>query len=244
MNHDGSKDRSKFPAWYHIYVPYKIGQANLGIIIPLLILALGGSGKDIGLATMLFSLVSMITAVGWGKLSDSREIRKPFIVIGFIGLFLCFMMLSLATSYYQIIIIYSMSALLTAAEPPITTVYLLRSSRKNEWDEALGRFNELCGWAWVAGLGIGALLMIYLDIFEISMVLGILVSISVFLAIKKMRDVPVYIKRPHIGIFFTQVVEKRRFVPNFMLHLPDFMKIKNKNNRNFFVSIFFLCVGS
>ncbi|HHN81255.1 MAG TPA: MFS transporter [Methanomicrobia archaeon] len=232
------------PSWYLIFVPYKIGQANVSMLIPLLILSLGGSGGEVGLAAMLFSLVSMLASIMWGRISDAYEVRKPFIVLGFMGLTLCCGLLYFVTDSLVIIVVYSLTAILVAAEPPITPVYLLRLSRKEEWEDAIGRFNELCGWAWVAGLGIGAVLATSVDLHIISALMAACVFVSVAAALTRLYDVPVYINRRGIRIFFTQVVERRRFVPNIILHMPRWPSFRKDNNRLFFTGIVLLFTGS
>lgn len=244
MHIRGWRPRSSIPAWYLIFVPYKVGQANVSMLIPLLILSLGGSGGEVGLAAMLFSLASMLASVFWGRLSDSYEVRKPFIILGFVGLLLCCALLYFVMDSYLVIVIYSITAILVAAEPPITPIYVLRFSRKEEWEDAIGRFNELCGWAWVVGLAIGALLATSVDLHVISALMAACVLVSVIAALLRLRDVPVYINRRGIKIFFTQVVERRRFVPNLVLHMPHWPSFRRDNNRMFFTGILLLFTGS
>jgi MFS family permease len=232
------------PRWYAIYIPYKIGQAIISTIIPMMILSLGGTGSKVGLATMLFSLVSMSFSVVWGTLSDKRELRKPFILMGIGGNILCLMLLSVSTTHMFVIACYALCAILMAAEAPITPVYLLRGSHKSEWDSALGKFNALCGWSWVAGLSLGAIIVSMVSLDVIAVITACIISISFAAALLGMRDVPVYLARPRISIRANHIVERRRFAPNYILHLPRFPRFRNNNNRLFFLATMVLYIGS
>lgn len=244
MQYDEKRTISGMPLWYAIYIPYKIGQAVISTIIPMLILSLGGTGTKVGLATMLFSLVTMTFAVVWGKLSDARELRKPFILIGIGGTILCLLLMYVSTTHLFVIICYALCAVLMAAEPPITPVYLLRNAHKSEWDRALSRFNTLCGWAWVSGLGLGAVLVYAVSLHTIALVTAAIVGLSLFTAHFWMPDAPVYLMRPRIAIMVSQVVERRRFLPNYVLHLPRLPHIRSSNNRLFFLASLILYVGT
>ncbi len=232
------------PRWYAIYIPYKIGQAIITTIIPMMILSLGGTGSNVGLSTMLFSLVSMGFSVVWGTLSDKRELRKPFILMGIGGNIICLLLLSVSTTHMFVIACYALCAVLMAAEAPITPVYLLRGSHKTEWDSALGRFNALCGWSWVTGLTLGAIVVTMVSLNIIAAITAVIISLSFVAALFGMRDVPVYIARPRISIRANHIVERRRFAPNYVLHLPKFPRFKTNNNRLFFLATMILYIGS
>jgi len=209
-----------------------------------MILQLGGTGKDVGVAVMLFSLSAMLSTVWWGTLSDKKEVRKPFIILGFFGLLLCFLFLTIAPSYRFVIFVYTMCGALMSAEPPVTPVYLLRLTKKEGWDEVIGKFNAFCGWSWVFGLAIGWIFVMYYDLHDMSIFMAVLVSVSIIFSYSMLNDVPVYIMRPHIKVFLSQVVEKRRVLPNFLLHFPKPIRFEKTNNRNFFVAMLLMFVGS
>ncbi|MBN1785516.1 MAG: MFS transporter [Candidatus Methanofastidiosa archaeon] len=244
MSEDDTSGRKKDPYWYYYYIPFKMGQANLGVLIPLFILNLGGSAKEIGISSMLFSLVTIIATIIWGRFSDETGKRKPYIVMGFLGLSICFLLLNFSNNDLQVIAIYALLAFFMAAELPITPIYLLRNVSKGRWDDAFSRFNALCSWALTTGLVLGGVMMMFVDIEQTAMVLFLISLLSVILAKFRMSDMPMPLKRSKMGVFPSQIVERKRFMPNFVLHFPRLPKTTNNNNRNFFYAIALLFMGS
>jgi len=230
--------------WHYYYLPYKIGQANLGVLVPLFILDLGGSANEIGIITMLFSLFTLISTVIWGRLSDETGKRKQYILIGFIGLSICFMLLAFSFNVMYVAIIYSVMAVLISAELPITPVYILKNLGDKSWDDTFGRFNSICSWGLTLGLVIGALALAVFDIYQTSLIIFILSSASIFLVLFLMKDTSYKFKRGSTGLFPTHIIERKRFIPNFVLHLPHFSRTKNSKTMYFFLSIVFLFIGS
>ncbi len=126
-----------------------MAQGCTSILLPLLILNLGGKAKEVGLIIGIYTAASMIGTVLWAKLSDKLKKRKIFILFGFLGTSLSYFALSAASSLQAVLAIQIVFALIIAAEVPVSTVYILRSATKHEWDDAIGRFNQIGGWAWL-----------------------------------------------------------------------------------------------
>jgi len=66
-----------------------------------------------------------------------------------------------------------------ASTVPIPVLIITKVFRLEDWDCAIGRFNEIGGWAWVAGLAIGFLLSQVLSLRWIFAVLGLIGLLSV-----------------------------------------------------------------
>jgi len=133
------------------------------VIIPIIILGLGGNAGAIGTSSMLFSLVTILTTIIWGRFSDETSKRKLYILMGFLGLALCFLFIAFTTSYIQVILIYSILTFFMAAELLITSLLILRGTERKDRDGKFGRFNLVCSWALTAGLVLGGISIMFFD---------------------------------------------------------------------------------
>jgi len=80
-------NNAKSDLWFVIFVPFAASMAASGTLIPLFLLALGGSVSQIGIFSSLTSVVSLVLAFIWGRLTDATGKRKIFILITFFSAF-------------------------------------------------------------------------------------------------------------------------------------------------------------
>ena len=237
-------DLMKSQNFFYIFIPFKIAQGCSSVLIPLLIVDLGGRAKEVGLVMGLYTVFSMFGTIFWGKISDKFKKRKTCILIGFSGTFLSYLFLSMATTLSQVILIQIFFGVFIAAEIPVTTVYILRSTNKFYWDEAIGRFNKITGWAWVIGLGLGSIALFFVSIPDLFLMNSFIAAISLVLGQKYLKQKPIYINRSTFRIYLTQIVEKARYIPNYLIHLPAIRISENKKVKAFLISSFLIFTAS
>ncbi|NJE08249.1 MFS transporter [Thermococcus sp. M39] len=226
--------------WFYSFVPFKISTGGTAPLIPLLTLAVGGGPSEVGVVTAVGSSFSMLGGLFWGKLSDKLNRRKVFLIIGFLGSALMTFVFVLNRSVPQVILTNAIYSFFIASTIPIPILIITKSFRFEDWDYAIGKFNEICGWAWVIGLMIGFVLSQFLSIREIFIVLGVIGLISVPWGIKVIREVPLHIDRKILGVYFGYVIEKFRYLPNMIIHMPHFSCGKFKI---FYLSTFLFWIG-
>jgi len=234
----------KSQKFFYIFVPFKIAQGCTSVLLPLLIVELGGKAKEVGIVLGLYTAVSMFGTVFWGKISDKFKKRKTCILIGFTGTFLSYLLLSMAFNLYEVILIQTFFAFFIAAEIPVTTVYILRSTNKFYWDDAIGKFNKIGGWAWVMGLGIGAITLFFVSIQNLFLLNSVISAISLILGFKYLKQRPIHINRRTFKLRLTQIVERTRYIPNYLIHLPVIRLTENKKVNSFLISTFLILIAS
>ena len=239
-----SCDLMKSQKFFYIFVPFKIAQGCASVLLPLLIVELGGKAKEVGIVLGLYTAVSMFGTVFWGKISDKFKKRKTCILIGFLGTFLSYLFLSMASNLYEVILIQTFFALFIAAEIPVTTVYILRSTNKFYWDDAIGKFNKIGGWAWVTGLGIGAITLFFVSIQNLFLLNSFVSAISLILGFKYLKQKPIHINRRTFKLRLTQIVERTKYIPNYLIHLPAIRITGNKKVNSFLISTFLILMAS
>jgi ubiquinone/menaquinone biosynthesis C-methylase UbiE/predicted MFS family arabinose efflux permease len=234
----------KTPKWFYTFVPFKFAAGCSSPLIPLLIISLGGTATDISIVSSAYSMVSMVFLVVWGKLSDSTQKRKPFLVLGFSGFSVALLFFSQVQSIADALLIQVVSAVFAAATVPVSSVYILRSARKEFWDQAIGEFNRIGGYAWALGMLLGTFLLVFLGMDSLFIILGAFSFLSAILFQKMVRENPIYIDRDRIVLFVNTITEKFRLMPSYIIHLPHFTRFESKRLRNFYLASFVLFVSS
>lgn len=225
-------------------MPFKFAAGCSSPLIPLLIISFGGTATDISLASSAYSVVSMIFLVIWGKFSDSTQKRKPFLVLGFAGFSLALLLFSQAHTVSYALYIQVMSAIFAAATIPVSSIFLLRSTRKEFWDHALGEFNRIGGYAWAFGMLFGTILLTVLRIEDLFILLGVICFSSSILFQTSVREKPVYINRDRIAFFAHTITEKLRLMPSYLIHFPQITAFENRRLKSFYLASFVLFVSS
>jgi ubiquinone/menaquinone biosynthesis C-methylase UbiE/predicted MFS family arabinose efflux permease len=234
----------KTPQWFYTFIPFKFAAGCSSPLIPLLVISLGGTATDISIVSSAYSSVSMIFLIIWGKLSDSTQKRKPFLVMGFAGFSLTLLLFSQVTSIPYTVYLQITSAVFAAATVPISSVYILRSARKEFWDQAIGEFNKISGYAWAFGMLFGTLVLAVVGIQILFVVLGIICFSSAVVFQKMVREKPIYINRDKIVSFANVMTEKMRLMPSYIIHFPQFMSFETRKLKNFYLASFVLFLSS
>ena len=85
----------------------------------------------------------------WGSFSDKYELRKPFMVIGFIGYASTFMLYSFVTDSFQFLMVAIIGAFFSSAALPVGQAYLTTSTEKK--GERIGLFLIAQSFGWFVG---------------------------------------------------------------------------------------------
>jgi MFS family permease len=234
----------KTPKWFYTFIPFKFAAGCSSPLIPLLVISLGGTATDISLVASVYSIVSMIFLIIWGRLSDNAQKRKPFLVLGFTGFALLLLVFSFAQSVTHVVFLQVVSAVFAAATVPVSSVYILRSARKEFWDQAIGEFNKISGYAWAFGMLLGTVLLTFLRIHDVFILIGIIGFVSPVLFQKMVREKPIYINRDGIITFANVMTEKLRLMPSYIIHFPEIISFDTNRLKNFYLASFVLFVSS
>jgi MFS family permease len=147
-----------FPRWFYAFTPHKVGNGLTATLLPLFVVqGIGGSVADVGWVTSLTALASVPGSILWGNLSDRWGRRRPFLHLGFLGLGASLLLTGLGHTIMQVLILSALGGALGAAIGPVGSALVLDDAPQEEWPERLGRFNQIGGWSFVAGMLIGTL---------------------------------------------------------------------------------------
>ncbi|WP_456321380.1 MFS transporter [Palaeococcus sp. (in: euryarchaeotes)] len=235
----------KIPAWFYSFVPFKIATGGASILLPLYLLSLGGGASDVGVMNALASFASMTGTLFWGNLSDRTLKRRVFISLGFASTSVFLALFAIVDNPRELILVNMAYAFFLATTISVPVVLVLRSVRKTYWDYGLGKFNEISGWGWVFGLAIGLTLSKFISMSASFLLFAIISFPSILMGMKSIREIPIYINRDAIRTFRNTVIQKARYAPGFVLHMPTRDSFKKLSKfRSLYTSFFLLWIAS
>ncbi|MEF8726575.1 MAG: MFS transporter, partial [Candidatus Bipolaricaulota bacterium] len=141
--------------WYYSYSLANLAAGGVSILIPLYVLHLGGEVSDIGLLTAAGNLVGIAASLTWGALSDRWNRRKLFVVIGFLGVGLSFILMSIVETFSLLLLLNSTYILFWMSAASVATILIIEKESRGDWDHKIASFNFSSGLGWTLGLAIG-----------------------------------------------------------------------------------------
>jgi len=138
--------------WHISVIPLYMAIGSPGLLATLVALTLGASIAEIGAMTAAGAIATFIFSIVWGKLSDYSGIRKRYLLFFTLALGPIFLMLSLANSVQQIIIIYTMASAITAGVAPIAVMYTVECCRLEDWQVGVARYSSVASVGNILGL--------------------------------------------------------------------------------------------
>ena len=227
----------KAPAWFYAFLPNKIGSGST-ISLPAIFITeiLGGNVAMVGLASSITSAATVPASAIWGWLSDRYGTRKLYLILGFLGFGIPTLLTGMSHTVVQYIVLSALVGALSVAGTPVSSTLIMDTTAKDEWDESFGRFNQISGWGVVLGRVVGLLCITYgigffgneftqRGLWILSGGLSILGVLWAWRMVPEPRMAKPRRPREHdAGISLRSgfsMVERSRFLPNSMHHLPS-----------------------
>jgi multidrug resistance protein len=132
---------------------------GFGIIIPVLPFyaeEMGVNPTQLGLLMAVYSLMQLIFAPFWGRLSD-RIGRKPVMMIGITGLAISFFMQAIATELWMLFAARILGGLLSSANMPTAMAYVADITTPENRGKGMGIVGAAVGLGFVFGPAIGGI---------------------------------------------------------------------------------------
>lgn len=132
---------------------------GFGIMIPVLPFyaeEIGASPTELGLLMAVYSLMQLIFAPLWGKISD-RYGRKPVMLVGIGGLALSFFMMAVSTNLWMLYAARIIGGILSAANMPTTMAYAADITTSEDRGKGMGMIGAGIGLGFVFGPALGGI---------------------------------------------------------------------------------------
>ncbi|MBT2687304.1 MFS transporter [Bacillus sp. ISL-47] len=130
---------------------------GFGIIIPVIPFyaeELGASPTQLGLLMAVYSLMQLLFAPMWGRISD-RIGRKPVIMIGIFGLGLSFFMMALSSELWMLFAARIIGGFLSSANMPTVMAYVADITSEEDRGKGMGIIGAAVGLGFIFGPAIG-----------------------------------------------------------------------------------------
>ncbi|MGJ7921117.1 MFS transporter [Neobacillus sp. LXY-4] len=130
---------------------------GFGIIIPVLPFyaeEIGATPTELGLLMSVYSLMQLLFAPMWGKISD-RIGRKPVMLLGIVGLAISFFMMAGAKSLLMLFLARIIGGFLSSANMPTTMAYVADITTPEDRGKGMGIIGAAIGLGFVFGPAIG-----------------------------------------------------------------------------------------
>jgi MFS transporter, DHA1 family, multidrug resistance protein len=132
---------------------------GFGIIIPVLPFyaeKMGASPAQLGLLMAVYSLMQLIFAPFWGRLSD-RIGRKPVMMVGIAGLSLSFFIQAMSTELWMLFAARIIGGILSSANMPTAMAYVADITSPENRGKGMGIIGAAVGLGFVFGPAIGGI---------------------------------------------------------------------------------------
>lgn len=130
---------------------------GFGIIIPVLPFfaeKVGASPAQLGMLMAVYSLMQLIFAPVWGRISD-RIGRKPVMLIGIAGLAISFFLMAISDQLWMLFAARIIGGLLSSANMPTTMAYVADITTPENRGKGMGIIGAAVGLGFIFGPAIG-----------------------------------------------------------------------------------------
>lgn len=132
---------------------------GFGIIIPVMpfyVEEIGASPTQLGLLMAVYSLVQLLFAPMWGRISD-RIGRKPVMMIGILGLALSFFLMAVSSQLWMLFAARIIGGLLSSANMPTVMAYVADITSEEDRGKGMGIIGASVGLGFIFGPAIGGI---------------------------------------------------------------------------------------
>ncbi|MDH4123401.1 MAG: MFS transporter [Thermoplasmata archaeon] len=221
-------ERPAYDKWYYCYLPIGIANGATSLLIVLFAYQLGANVGQIGLIAAASSLSSVPAYMIWGSLSDRIKRRKPFVILGFVGMAICLILMGISDNVPDYFIANLLFGFLSSASAPVATILVIETAKKDQWAKRIAAFSQIGGIGWVAGLALGAIWLQFemlnmpLDnamraLFILGAALALISSIGAWKWIKEPRK-KIIAKPIALEEHLYVTIERLKYIPLRMLH--------------------------
>lgn len=142
-----------------LFVVMFLVMVGFGIIIPVLPFyaeEMGANPTELGLLMAVYSLMQLIFAPMWGRLSD-RIGRKPVMMIGITGLALSFFIQAISTELWMLFVARILGGMLSSANMPTAMAYVADITTEENRGKGMGIIGAAVGLGFVFGPAVGGI---------------------------------------------------------------------------------------
>jgi predicted MFS family arabinose efflux permease len=223
--------------WKYCLIPQAVANGLSSILILFFLLSdLQGGLIDVGLVAGVSALALIPSQMLWGRLIDSVGRCKPFLVLGFVGMGVSFVMVPWVGSVSELIALVFFKSILYAATLPARQLLTVESEQREGWQKGLANMQFLVTLGETAGMGIGAAVVPTIGFAQLFLMCGALcVTSSIALGVLA-HEPGLMIQRRLVALerSTSTIVAVSGFVGTLRVspHIPDYGKVLGTLNHS------------
>lgn len=169
--------------------------AGISTAIPIYMLSLGGSVREVALAAFLSNLAVTLGAIFWGKLIDSMHWRKTIIVVCSAATAIVAVSMSFVSSLPLLMLISALAGFFSVGPAPVTNLLVMEKSRKEDWVKTFSWTSLISAGGLVIAMLVGYLWLMHYSAQTYAVICSVIAIASLVLTLKFVQDPQVPLAR-------------------------------------------------
>lgn len=201
-------------------LPFNAAVSAISTLVPLSILALGGSVIDVSFALVAYSLALVPAPLVWGYVCDVTGSRRKVIILAAAILLASTVTMYLSDSIITIVLAFAAIAHATGMVSPASNLLVIESLPKAEWDRGYVTLSWYSMVGTVLGLAVGMVWELFFPLTTFLLACAVFAAASLAASVIMTRDPPMTIERRTILVNPQAFVARLTQLPLLFERLP------------------------
>lgn len=162
--------------------------SGFGTILPLYMLQLGGTVRDVAIYATLSGLALTFGSMFWGRVIDKMHWRQMVIIISSASMIVLAASIYFISSVSGLLVISALVGFLTAGAGPATNLLVMDRSRKEDWVKTFSWTSLLSNAGIVIAMILGYFWLQYYSAQTYAIVSSVIAAVSLVLTIFFVKD--------------------------------------------------------
>lgn len=198
-------------SWY--LLPLNASSTGLSTIIPIYLLALGGSVREVAIAMFLSNLALTLGAIFWGKLIDAMHWRRTIIAICSAAIAITCASMFFVSSIPVLMLLSALVGFFSVGPAPVTNLLVMEKSRKEDWLKTFSWTTLISSAGLVIAMVTGYLWLMQYDAQSYAVICSAIAVSSLALTMMLVKDPPATLERKAIAMSPAALVDRLKQVP-------------------------------
>lgn len=198
-------------SWY--LLPLNASSTGLSTIIPIYVLVLGGSVREVAIAMFLSNLAVTLGAIFWGKLIDAMHWRRTIIAICSAAIAITCASMYFVSNIPVLMLLSALVGFFSIGPAPVTNLLVMEKSGKEDWLRTFSWTSLISSAGLVIAMVAGYLWLMRYDVQSYAVVCSAIAVSSLALTVKLVKDPPATLERKAIAMSPAALVDRLKQVP-------------------------------
>lgn len=198
-------------SWY--LLPLNASSTGLSTIIPIYVLVLGGSVREVAIAMFLSNLAVTLGAIFWGKLIDAMHWRRTIIAICSAAIAITCALMYFVSSIPVLMLLSALVGFFSIGPAPVTNLLVMEKSGKEDWLRTFSWTSLISSAGLVIAMVAGYLWLMQYDAQSYAVVCSAIAVSSLALTVKLAKDPSATLERKAIAMSPAALVDRLKQVP-------------------------------